>query len=92
MTHDKYIWDRQGHRIKAKWGKWTSYRFIDGTVRPIARPDTNQCNGQKRVHKSKYQLVSLPNSTIGHLYGPNGKGIFFFVFGLFNINANWIKF
>ena len=71
------------------------FGFIDGTVRPIARPDTNQrivYNGHKRVHAIKFQSVTLPNGIIGHLYGPTGKGIFFFAFGLFNVNAKWTKF
>ncbi|XP_068704403.1 uncharacterized protein [Montipora foliosa] len=47
------------------------FGFIDGTVRPIARPDTNQpilYNGHKRVHAIKFQSVTLSNGIIGHLY------------------------
>lgn len=71
------------------------FGFIDGTVSPIARPDTNQrivYKGHKRVHAIKFQSVTLPNGIIGHLYGPTGKGIFFFAFGLFNVTAKWTKF
>ncbi|GFR73961.1 protein ALP1-like [Elysia marginata] len=49
------------------------FGFIDGTVRPIARPSENQkeCyNGHKRVHALKFQAVTLPNGIIGHLFGP----------------------
>ena len=52
------------------------FGFVDGTVRPIARPDNNQrivYNGHKRVHALKFQSLSLPNGLIGHLYGPVGK-------------------
>ena len=46
------------------------FRFIDGTLRPIARPDQRQkivYNGHKRV-----QSVALPNGLIGNMYGPVG--------------------
>ena len=49
------------------------FGFIDGTVRAIARPDTNQrtvYNGHKRVHALKFQAVALPNGLIGNLFGP----------------------
>ena len=55
------------------------FGFVDGTVRPISRPDERQrtvCNGHKRVHALKYQSLSLPNGLIGNLYGPVGE--FFF--------------
>ena len=71
------------------------FGFIDGTVRRIARPDTNQrilYNRHKRGHAIKFQSVTLPNGIIGHLYGPTDKRIFFFAFGLFNVNAKWTKF
>ena len=38
----------------------TCFGFIDGTVRPIARPGKNQrllYNGHKRVHALKFQSV-----------------------------------
>lgn len=47
--------------------------FIDGTVRPIARPGTNQrilYNGYRRVHSLKFQAVAIPNGLIAHLSGP----------------------
>ena len=52
------------------------FGFIDGTVRPIARPDQHQrivYNGHKRVHSLKFQSVALPNGLIGNMYGPVGK-------------------
>ena len=52
------------------------FGFIDGTVRPIARPDQQQrivYNGHKRVHSLKFQSVALPNGLIRNMYGPVGK-------------------
>ena len=52
------------------------FGFIDGTVRPIARPGEHQrvvYNGHKRVHALKFQSIALPNGLIGNLYGPVGK-------------------
>ena len=52
------------------------FGFIDGTVRPISRPDENQrvvYNGHKRVHGLKFQSVVIPNGLIAHLYGPVGE-------------------
>ena len=53
------------------------FGFIDGTLRPISRPDENQrivYNGHKRVHTLKFQSI-LPNGLIGHLYDPVGRFI-----------------
>lgn len=47
--------------------------FIDGTVRPIARPTQDQeldYNGHHRVHALKYQAVTTPDGIIVHLAGP----------------------
>ena len=52
------------------------FGFIDGTVRPIARPGLNQrvlYNGHKRVHSLKFQAVAIPNGLIANLHGPVGK-------------------
>ena len=52
------------------------FGFIDGTVRPIARPGQQQrivYNGHKRVHSLKFQSVALPNGLIGNMCGPFGK-------------------
>ena len=51
------------------------FGFIDGTVRPIARPNQHQrivYNGHKRVHSLKFQSVALPNGLIGNMFGPVG--------------------
>ena len=51
------------------------FGFVDGTVRPIARPDQHQrvmYNGHKRVHAIKFQSLVLPNGLIANLYGPVG--------------------
>jgi len=45
--------------------------FIDGTVRPIARPDQWQrivYNGYKPVHSVKVQSVALPNGLFVLVY------------------------
>ena len=55
------------------------FGFIDGTVRPIARPGTNQrilYNRHKRVHSLKFQAIAIPNGLIANLYGPVGKSQF----------------
>ena len=52
------------------------FGFVDGTVRPICRPEENQrilYNGHKRVHGLKYQSVALPNGIIANVYGPVGN-------------------
>ena len=51
------------------------FGFVDGTVRPICRPNVNQrqvYNGHKRVHALKFQSVAIPNGLIANLYGPMG--------------------
>ena len=58
------------------------FGFVDGTVRPISRPDERQrivYNGHKRVHALKFTSLSLPNGLIGNLYGPAGEFFFFFL-------------
>ena len=59
------------------------FGFIDGTVRPIARPDQQQrivYNGHKRVHSLKFQSVALPNELIGNMYGPVGMLVIYIIF------------
>lgn len=54
------------------------FGFVDGTVRPIARPDNYPgivYNGNGRVHALKFQSLALPNGIIGHLYGPVGTSV-----------------
>lgn len=49
------------------------WAFVDGTVRAIARPGTNQrvlYNGHKKIHAVKFQSVAAPNGLIANLYGP----------------------
>ena len=55
------------------------FGFIDGTVRPIARPGENQrvvYNGHKRAHALKFQSLALPNGMIGNMFGPAGEFTF----------------
>ena len=57
------------------------FSFIDGTVRPISRPMSNQrvvYNGNRRVHALKFQAVTLPSGLIANIYGPVGKPQIFF--------------
>jgi len=52
------------------------FGFIDGTVRPTARPEESQrvvYNGHKRVHTLKFQSIVLPNGLIGNMYVPVGE-------------------
>ncbi|TGZ80821.1 hypothetical protein EX30DRAFT_297924, partial [Ascodesmis nigricans] len=51
----------------------TCWGFLDGTVRPIARPVRRQrtyYNGWKRIHVLKYQAVVTPDGLIVHFYEP----------------------
>lgn len=57
------------------------FGFVDGTVRPICRPNVNQrevYNGHKRVHALKFQSVAIPNGLIANLFGPMGMQIYVF--------------
>ena len=60
--------------IQAKGGALQNcWGFIDGTVRPVARPGNNQrilYNGHKKCHAIKFQSVVSPNGLIANLYGP----------------------
>ena len=52
------------------------FGFVDGTVRPVSRPEENQTvlyNGHNRVHAIKFQSVALPNGLIANMFGPVGK-------------------
>ena len=52
------------------------FGFVDGTVRPIARPGEYQrilYNGHKRVHGLTFQSLALPNRIIANMFGPIGK-------------------
>ena len=52
------------------------FGFVDGTVRPIARPGEHQrlvYNGHKRVRSLKFQSLVLPNGLIANMYGPIGE-------------------
>ena len=52
---------RKGAALDHCWG------FVDGTVRPICRPNAMQrvlYNGHKKVHSIKFQSVAAPNGLI----------------------------
>ena len=58
---------QKGAALDNCWG------FVDGTVRPICRPNQDQravYNGHKRVHAIKFQSVVTPNGLIANLFGP----------------------
>ena len=47
--------------------------FLDGTVRPICRPERNLLflyNEHKKVHGIKFQSVATHNGLIANLFGP----------------------
>jgi len=47
--------------------------FVDGTLRPCARPSRHQrvvYNGHKRVHGLKYQGIITPDGLFSHFFGP----------------------
>ena len=49
------------------------FGFVDGTVRPISRPDENHrlvYNGHKCVHALKFQSLVVPNGIIANPFGP----------------------
>ncbi|XP_023930813.1 uncharacterized protein LOC106164122 [Lingula anatina] len=57
----------KGAALANCWG------FIDGTVRPMCRPQEGQqvCyNGHKRTHALKYQSITAPNGLIANMFGP----------------------
>lgn len=57
----------KGGMLNDTWG------FLDGTVRPIARPSRHQrhvYNGHKRVHALKYQGLMAPDGLFTHAAGP----------------------
>ena len=59
------------------------FSFIDGTVRPISWPMSDQrvvYNSHRRVHALKFQAVTLPSALIANIYGPVGKPQIFFLF------------
>ena len=49
------------------------FGFVDGTVRPICRPNEHQStvyNGHKRVHALKFQSVTIPSPSQGGVHVP----------------------
>lgn len=84
-SHRLLEWDNQpylspaslqlyAHAISRKGSPLRNcFGFVDGTVRPIARPGEAQrivYNGHKRVHSLKFQSVAIPNGLVANLYGP----------------------
>ena len=62
-----HVIHNKGAALDMCWG------FIDGTVRPVSRPERNQrilYNGHKRIHAMKFQSVVTPNGLVANLFGP----------------------
>ncbi|CAM9615735.1 unnamed protein product, partial [Heterosigma akashiwo] len=60
---------KSGGAVHNVWG------FIDGTVRPTARPVRGQrefYSGHKKAHGLRYQAITLPDGLIAQLWGPLG--------------------
>ena len=67
LQHYANVIHNKGAPLHTCWG------FVDGTVRRICRPGTNQrvmYNGHKKVHAIKFQSVVAPNGMVANLYGP----------------------
>ena len=61
------------HAVHDKGAELKNCRtFVDGTVRPICRPNERiqriLYNGHKRLHAFKFQSVAAPNGLIANLY------------------------
>ena len=59
------------------------FGFVDGTVRPISRPECNQrivYNGQKRIHAIKFQSIVTPDGMIANMFGPVSECFKIFAF------------
>ena len=62
-----------GKAIEHKSGHKGIFCFIDGTVRPINKPqDLQNANysGKNRVHALKYQMICTPDGIMQHIGGP----------------------
>ena len=62
-----------GKVIEQKSGHKGIFCFIDGTVRPILKPqDLQNANysGKNRVHALKYQMICTPDGIMQHIGGP----------------------
>lgn len=71
FTHERL--QHYAAAVGAKCPLANCWFFLDGTIRPMCRPEEEQrafYNGQKRVHCLKYQSVVTPDGLVAHLYGP----------------------
>ena len=62
-----------GAAIEKKCGHKGIFSFIDGTVRPICKPELLQnilYSGKNRQHSLKYQIVCTPDGIMRHVSGP----------------------
>ena len=59
------------------------FGFVDGTVRPISRPECNQrivYIGHKRIHVIKFQSIVTPDGMIANMFGPVSECFKIFAF------------
>lgn len=59
------------------------FGFVDGTVRPISRPECNQrivYNGHERIHAIKFQSIVTPDGMIANMFGPVDRYFKMFAF------------
>ena len=63
------------------------FSFIDGTVRPISRPMSDQgvvYNSHRRVHALKFQAATLPSGLIANIYSQSNLfSLHWHVYGIF---------
>ena len=61
-------------KIQERGAPLTNCRgFVDGTFRPISRPERNPhvlYNGHKKLQGIKFESVAAPNGLIANLFGP----------------------
>lgn len=80
LFKEKLLWDHKrltlqklkqyAKAIEKSTGVVNIWGFIDGTVRPIARPMAEQYSGNTGSYGMKFQSIVTPDGLISSLYGP----------------------
>ena len=80
LFREKLFWDHKrltlqqlqqyANAIERSTGVVHTWGFIDGTVRPIARPISEQYSGHTGFYGMKFQSIVTPDGLISSLYGP----------------------
>ena len=80
LFKEKLFWDHKrltlqklqqyAKAIEKSAGVVNIWGFIDGTVRPIARPIAEQYSGHTGSYGMKFQSIVTPDGLISSLYGP----------------------